>query len=936
MIALALLLAAGTPELIVAPPGCFDGSWTRMRLGQALEAAAAAAGGTARPQDITLSALSRDGAMIIARPPYGDDDVLDRFALATRDGPPTRRPLGVIEARDTPWETAWSLPDDKGAAMRLLQEQGSKRSLEVTELTAGGETVILLAPPGHELQLPVEPLQWWRGPLVVDEVQLGGQPGRVFRLGKRSGARGRLLHELGRWHQPGDALLLAGDLRALRGPDRARCLEDLDRLKPQAIGVGGAALALSAAELDELALPFVSANVVAADGSRVFDRFRLVRAGGRTVAVIAVTERAALEELAPGQRGRWRLEPPRAAVEAALIEIDRLGEPVDAIVGLGHPTSLVDDGQSGARRGLDVVIGDHVLADLSARTERVLVDARTRAEAVPPPPILTARPSSVGITRVRFRFAGESIAEVEMQTHPVAQDGPRIPFDGVALDPPFQGIFRGGAVLVPDLDEVLRADPGLSSLTFGERVLHRFRRHQLSADHPARVTDPVWMRLVTNAMRDDAEAEVALARNLARAVDVTGPLTRGAVRSWLPEDEIVDVRFVTGRALVSLAEIIRKTSDDPRTPSHDLLFVSGLDPAGPIVGGRPVDPDAPYRIALTRAAAALPDVGRALGPPSSGPGRPLRALVLARLERTVPDARAKGAAQALLPLLRDPSHERSSFWQLRVDELGGTGTFIQAVPGLEQYARSRETRATTPDLVNIGLRVTVGALYDGALLGWENRLQVRYSSLILLIDGVPPREQEDEVLATTEVRLHQLAHSLVGRWATLKPYAQLAFDSELTATPDVLNPGVSLPHQLLLRQAVGFAVVPATGWVTEVRGGIVLQEDGSELTEGPLEVGDVHLDVGFTVGLTTFVPVGPLSYRSATDARLFVPDPDDRPTDLGVRLSSHHRVEAQVFGRFQAFVFADGLLLTSKSFSTLPSGSLLFGVGLQFRSIFKL
>lgn len=115
MLLLTLLMAAspGSAEMLVAPPGCFDAAWTRMRFGQTLERAAAAAGGRARPLDISLQALSLDGAVWLPSPPFADADEVPRFVTAAREQPLAQTLLGEVVIVESPWELAFASPSPR-------------------------------------------------------------------------------------------------------------------------------------------------------------------------------------------------------------------------------------------------------------------------------------------------------------------------------------------------------------------------------------------------------------------------------------------------------------------------------------------------------------------------------------------------------------------------------------------------------------------------------------------------------------------------------------------------------------------------------------------------------------------------------------------------------------------------------------------------------
>jgi len=135
----------------------------------------------------------------------------------------------------------------------------------------------------------------------------------------------------------------------------------------------------------------------------------------------------------------------------------------------------------------------------------------------------------------------------------------------------------------------------------------------------------------------------------------------------------------------------------------------------------------------------------------------------------------------------------------------------------------------------------------------------------------------------------------------------------------------------LLPQSAGLVAAPG-GLVREVRLGAVFQQDLSALTVG----NDViNLDAGLVAGLRLDIPLWLFLVQSETDVRYFVPDSDDRPTDLAVRLMSTLKLVLPVNATTNVFVFADAFVVSGKSDANRAlGGSLILGGGLGFADLF--
>ena len=497
-------------------------------------------------------------------------------------------------------------------------------------------------------------------------------------------------------------------------------------------------------------------------------------------------------------------------------------------------------------------------------------------------------------------------------------------------DPWFARAAPTGGIALPDLAPLVRRAPELLPLVAGDEVLVRGRPRRGAVDEPPRFSDPLWARFVARVVREGVDADVAVVRHLQRRDDVAGPLTRPVVEGWLPEAERVRVVALRGDALLRLVDVLAARAADPRTPPDERVETSGLVLARRLARGRPIEAHRRYRVAITDGAAALPAVAPLLPRDDERPSEALRPLATRRVY-ALGDGRGgfdDAEQDELLALLLDDGAVKRPEWTARVDELSASASAYGNAPGDPRFARSRETRLSTPNLFSAGLAADVALVFDRPSFAWENRLRAQYQGLFVQIEGVPPQETLDDVVLSTEGRVGPLLVDV-----PLVPFARGAVDSEWTATPDRTTPGARLPHQLLLQESVGLALRPPSGWLKDARVGVMVQEDASDLTAGVPFATALHYDAGPLAGLALAVPLGGATLTSETDVRWFVPDFDDRPEDLGLRVRSVERLRVPLGDELAVYAFLDLFGASSKTMDAF-SGSVVVGAGLTFARVY--
>jgi hypothetical protein len=286
-------------------------------------------------------------------------------------------------------------------------------------------------------------------------------------------------------------------------------------------------------------------------------------------------------------------------------------------------------------------------------------------------------------------------------------------------------------------------------------------------------------------------------------------------------------------------------------------------------------------------------------------------------------------------LMADHAGELTSEWRLSIDAFELRGTGGRNSENIALFAATKETRAAQPSFWQIGARAQMGALFDSRVFAWESRLRLQYDSILIDIPGVPlvPQDQVDDVVVSTEGRLNSVSLTFGDAGVfRIVPFLQVAADSEITPTPNPVDPATTLPRQALLRESLGVAAYPG-GVVSQVRLGVIVQHDASEFLAG---VGGVRHDAGLGLEWHVAWPVWKLVLTSDVDTRAFVPDPDDRPSDLALRAQLVHKIALPLTPTTSVFAFLDAMALYGKVPTTQQLGwNAIAGGGITFADLWR-
>ena len=710
-------------------------------------------------------------------------------------------------------------------------------------------------------------------------------------------------------------------------------------------------------------VPMVAANLLV--GTEHFQSTLVRDVNGKRIAIVGVVD-PDLQVLLPeaAQASLTITDPINAATEAVEALLAD-ATPPDLIIVAASSRNLVE--RMATIAGVDIVVGGIDGRTDSLHTKTVVTIEGRREETREPAPSLITFGSIVSVRRLRARFdVAGGLAQVEDDAPPVNGWSPQDhtfarPFRAALL----QDITRDADLLLPKLDGLLAAAPTAAALARGRDIAYRGRFVTVPASASPMWSDALFHRLAANAIVQGLDVDVAFTANTARSSDLgNSAVAKRFVRDWLAGKGPLEVVAMPGAALKALIATVA-TQESAHHPAL-WVYSAAVDAKEGVVRGRPIDNAVTYRVALDEKTARRRDIAAIIaGLPAirgfarrgadgaerirfdaDDAGQMVNAdeVVIAVLE----EARRNDAGAAvsspaagtndvrtLASLLLDTSAVVRPEWRLTVDTFELRGTGGQTSENIAAFAETKETRASQPGFLQIGAKANASLLYDTAPFAWESRLRLQYDTILLDVEGAPavPQDTVDDIVLSTEGRLNSISLQSDSGAFRIVPFAQVALDSELTPTANAENPdGPPLPQQALIRQSVGIAAYPGS-YAKEIRLGLLLQEDAGDALAG---VGDVRFDFGAGVEWHLQVPIWKVIFSSDVDVRYFIPDGDDRPSDLALRAQLVHKLALPLTPRTSVFVFFDAMMLVGKVASNDELGyNGIIGGGAQFSDLFR-
>lgn len=640
---------------------------------------------------------------------------------------------------------------------------------------------------------------------------------------------------------------------------------------------------------------FICTNLKVSDPelAKVIKPYALRNIGGNTVAFIAlVPSRAA------------------AGLEGSPFEVTDPGDPralysvLNALRGVKKAKAIIavsylNNDELGwllGARGIDALIGPKTWDLESGRRTRV--ELRKWDKEAHTGPALTVFPDSRGSGSIRMEFGRRGALEA-LESLPPPED-PREPLlyrEQVYMKERIVRHFLGsGDELLPDLRG--RGDD---------------------------YTIPSFFNLAAALLRKTYGAEASVVRVNPFSSRVVGDVPTSMVKSWLGQDEQLELALVPGFHLESL---IRHTVPDS-APGEDLpenyegagyYAVSGTDKSGRLAG-LPINPGETYVVALPAALAAGKPFIKLLKKPAGAPAS-LHAAVVSALERMKKAAPSRAAWEdAVRETARNVTPPRS-VWRLNLRSLSlrMEDTAVEGPAGYDQLGDSRLSAVNQTqmqgslrlfsELYSEKFRLDAGVSADYGKTVLRPKDQPR-----LTIESVDQLSYLGELVYRMKKFDGRLGKLVVG------PYASAAYDTEFSR-------GEDLPLRKVLRGGAGFKLFEGAA-LQELYVGLSTEQVYTYLPARTKHA----LESGFRVGMP--LPGTALTLNADGNYRLFARSRFDTVYDLKERLELNLKLSTRLYGDILISPFLNFFLASGKKLPGSAS-NLTAGFALEYARLFKL
>lgn len=773
----------------------------------------------------------------------------------------------------------------------------TRRMAKLTRYTKDDIKILVLEIEG-EGPLPSDVTDYVPELVSVIDVASHGDKTTFYTLGRQTGRISRVWAETeaDRTRVKNPAMLVAmGDIFTTRMTQ-----ENLDFCGATARKLGFTAavpvqseLGLGPDLLQKLAqrhgLPFIAANLFRKDSNandfrgRPFPRFILQERDGVTVAFIGVVDPSELDVLPTSVRSQWRFEDMTISVGRVIDELRtylrRRPDLTVVLVASRDPSPLT------RIEGVDMVIGPPVNTNIDPM-RRVTEVPETPSEleitygsgalVVSQPPWRAVTRLTTNLVRTTDRRRSRPVRIIEERV-PVLEEGP--------IDPEIEKRFRiieeksliaDAKILVPGARSMLDRHPDLENLVWGEHILHRRGYRRAPPSQPARYSDPLWMRLVTDVMVDEMRTDIAISYNIPREWDILGPISRQTVGSWLRTGDSVQVVKLTGQELMPIIARLKRQVTAEDWPASQVLFWSGVNPMTSIIRGRAIDPRQPYLVAVSESVLTGREFADVFANKKPYPEKPLlRTVVTQALEEHSQDNH--GAVEYVDRMLEDQSTKVVRRWSLFVNQLSLSASQYNNSQNTPNFQFTKETRLNSQASTQFNINVNVAGVYDTQQFTWQNTVRLIYGRLIARndtnfngrVDERISQETADDLVLSSELRLNvlQFGGQLNQNWRTV-PFINAAYDTEVTPTD-------GQRRQRLGRAVAGIVSFPGPK-LRELRIGALVQEDFSQ--DKPFDT-----NYGIAAGYSIIVPLyGTMRLESTLDLRYLFSDGHDTSADLAL------------------------------------------------------
>jgi len=707
-------------------------------------------------------------------------------------------------------------------------------------------------------------------------------------------------------------------------PDAAELYFGVDDLKRQA---------------ERHKLTLVATNLTHASGDDagkpVFERFLVRRIGGVRVGILGfvnpdvaehVRERDTLSEV--------KVEEPFEAFAKALMEMHSATETrPELVVVLSNLRDRALTQFLAKIRGVSIFIGDFTRAPAIYPAVETL-DARDRAKDLQRQrsPLIEVHGSSTRVGHIVTHLTKPGrmfeIERIEHSQKAITADLPRADWlhrNVMAAELRERGALE--SVLIPGLDEIIEKDADL--LKYFRQDPEYLNAFPIDRDETERslawFTPRIWSNVVAGIVREASRCDAAVVRSVPQLqITTPGAVLREYVLGWAATEEQL-VLYTMGGAY--LRQLVRLGLRD--------VTIAGVDVDELKVGGRDIDDDEQYRVALGSAVAASGPVMRLLGDleaqtkftldrgrvSASRKGRALRLreIVLETLEelRRADPEFGKGYRARFRKWLLPGGSALLPLWMFRAESISFSFSNYAQYPrgSWMDYRGVRETRAVTPSNYTIQLKGALAVTYDSAKIAWETRAAFELTRTLLYTNQAEQPVQilktADDLVASTEFRLKVIGLDLGAKGrVSLTPYVNATFDTEFTPTENAVT-GEVYPHQKELYGSAGIVTYPGQT-LQEVRLAGIVRTDFAVAELYPEAPRGSIVDGGILFGTRAEFSFWKAKLTVSGTLRYFAPRSTDTPDRLGLLVQGETKLVVPFTSDLSVSLGADLFLFRPK------------------------
>jgi hypothetical protein len=902
-----------------------------------------------------IKALQTDGASVyfynqgryIWAKGMGVADFHNFLAKLNKQSPFENKSRLVLDCDDS---IALEPESEQNLSLRLKQQAPQSKELnnsidlKTARLQIYPGQIYLLEMPQAAQQINTDPEAW--------EMLLGLQLSIVFEnktagllmIGKPNGDGARRMALLKGLQSSNELLVDSGNLleglssvnTASLSLQRSNSLKAIQNLGYFALNIGAEELRGGLDNLlreqEQYQLPLISASL-SQKGHPIFEPYKLVKAAGKTLALIGIGNSDELEHLQEtGILGPdIEIAKPSEALKNALAEIEKKElKPPDSVILLTTLQGQELENLAQNSPGIDLILGD---IQSPLRPSRMSIERPQDREALPF--IVPNNPHAQGLLQLRLE-SGQ--LQIQNEVLPISFD--------TEPDPDFlknimqvrQMAYRDAlGTLLPNLGPAILAQADLRQRFLNSPKTRQARKRLEGLEslsdsdflrlYPPRLTADMWGILISNILLQHFNTEVTLIGRPSDGIYVPGAWPRLLVYELLKGDATLELYYLNGTQLKALLQL----------PLENTIR-GGISADQTKVWNRPLQNTTYYRTLISSDISRRSDVHALIKntrqedslknpfePQKAAEPLYLRDMLLRYLEQ-IQDSEHSTAK--LLAYLEPQWEKKQALWSIQVSDLQLNLSGYNAFNN-QNYSAVRETRVTSPNSFTSGGRSKLALIFDSEPLTWSQSVQAKYEGLSLLDASSQQTkftESQDDLVFASELQLLLFEFPFWGQALQLIPYLEGAYDTEFTPT---VQPKTQLlnPRQSELSGVFGLSIPPGP-ILKAFKTGLALRRDFNVPN---------NFELGLQFKLDHEYPLTPyLRWANTIDLKYYLPSPNDNSSSLGLATQWTSALKVSLTDNLALRFFADAYIFQGKLPSTSELGSsIILGIGLSYDRLWK-